>query len=162
MKTKTKNANGYSTNKLSAAKIKELDYIENFLQKYVEAYAEPAYKFHQNSQWHIIPDFETRILNQTIEVIRKEEFTLDELYYVFMQHGYYGYETIEGLEEAKLESIDFIRDVEDYDKEDFARIKSKIEAMDLIMFGLILYLIHTSSILFDKENETSIVPEINN
>jgi hypothetical protein len=160
METLLTNANGHSQNELSAAKSQERDYIIDYLTNYVESNAEYHRHADPDYQWHLFPDSETRVLKQVIEYISKEEFTLDELYYIFDNHGYYGYKEYDTLEEAKLESIDFIRDAAKYDKEDFARLKEKVETINPIVFGMILRLIIASNMFWQSEDEESISIDI--
>ncbi len=159
MAANLKNAKYPSQKGLSEAKLKEIKYIERYLKNYVEVNG----KFENtliNSKKYKKPDFETRMLMLTIDFIKEEEFTLDELYYIFFYEKFFAINDYEFLEKQKNKSFEIIRNVEGYDKEDFARIKSKIETMNPILYGLTQYLVCISYIFYDDENNDEIRPEI--
>ena len=108
MITNNNNAKKRSRNELSAQESQERDYIEYYLTNYVEANSNYENWLGLNSQWYKVLDFKTRVLKQVIEFIKREEFSLYELYYIFFCQDCRSLEPHGCLKRQKLESIDFI------------------------------------------------------
>jgi hypothetical protein len=140
----------------------EYNWEKNYIKENLQYFIESEKKISRSvlgDMWFIHEDRETLLRSLLTDYII-EHFSLDELYLIFFCQDGFGLEP-ETILEARQNAIENINNDASFTPEEAKQLKRKVWDIDPILFGLILELIHQSSLFYDCETEKFVLPTFN-
>jgi hypothetical protein len=155
---KQENYPKHSSNVNNEIAIKNREYIQKWLNIYIQENASYIRSIFPHYGWHIEPDFNTRIKIMLLDYIL-ENFTLYELWVIFFQYQETFILEREEVKLSKQDAIESINDDERLTPQEKKRLKRKVWDMNLLLFGLLNEFLQYSSLFLDQESGEYVFPD---